>query len=186
MTEEEKLAKKLLSLTEGMKTKTPKDLYTAILTRMNRSRSHDIYIEYFECLEDVRQVKAGIKINLENNSISGEIKKKGEDIISNIDKEYKEQIITPKADIDSTGNKYTFDLGGSSTLEDYEKFKKTIQETDLLNKISRLSNLCSDGLAFLGIQKNEFWYRDDDIEEIDVTQEIEDYDDGRNRSTESK
>ena len=171
MSEEENLVKKLLHLTEGAKAKPSKDLFTAILTRMNRGRSQDIYVEYFECLEDMRQIKAGIQINLKNNAIKKEDKELEEKILNNINVACEDQLATPKAEIDSSCKKYLFGLGGSAQFEDYEKFKKTIQETNLINKITKMSNLCSDGLAFLGIEKPEFWFRDDGVEEIDITKE---------------
>lgn len=168
--EEKEWVKKLLSLAETTAKKPPSDLYTAILNRMNRKRSQIVTIEYFECLEDLKLIKSAIKILLENGNIKPAKKTVGEKILTTIKTmKTKSLFESPKPVIDSGDTKYKYRDGSSSKFEDYEKVKDTIIETDLFNRITELTDICSDGLAFLGIEKEEFWHREDMIEEITPT-----------------
>jgi len=179
MVDEKELIKKMMNLAESTTKKPVNDLYSAILHRISRSHSQDVTIEYFETLDDLRLVKSAIQILLENNNdLNNEKKTTGKTLLEKINSKAG-SFISSKPIIDHGQSKYTFRDGSNSRFEDLEKVENMLIKTDLFNKITELSDICSDGLAFLGIQQPEFWHRDDGIEEIDLTEEKKD---GRKQS----
>lgn len=162
--------KKLMRLFEQEgKRRYAKDLQTALLYRVNRQHYQDVNVEFFNCLEDVRQVKSGVLIYLNdpNKTLADTEKTDGGKIITAITKVLGTSIERPIPKIDSTGKKYQFKDGSESRFEDYEQVKVTVREDVLFDIIIKLNNLFSEGLAFLGIQDKNIWHRVDMIEEID-------------------
>ena len=165
--EEKEWVKRLLSYAESTGKKPAEDLYTAILRRISRNHSQDVTIEYFETLDDLRLIKSAIQILLEEDGLDETKKKRGKGILNSIDKT--RFFVSSKPVIDHDQSKYTFRDGSNSRFEDLEKVEGMIVKTELFNKITELSDVCSDGLAFLGIQQKEFWHREDMLEEITPT-----------------
>lgn len=165
------MAKKLLGALEQEKKKAVKDFKTALLGRMNRQHSSDIKVEYFECLEDIKQVKSGVMIFLNNGNLDATVKADGEKIIGNIETLLNTKLNPPEPKIDASQNKYTFKDGSQARYEDYTIVENTYRDTVLFDRMTRLVNLSSDGFAFLGMQDKNLWLRDDGIVELDFKNE---------------
>jgi len=170
-------AKKVLSVLDQEKKKAVKDLKTALLGRMNRVHSSDIKVEYFECLEDVSQVKSGVMIFLNNDdssdSLTDEDKEKGQKIVDDITALLDTQLNPPEPKIDNAQSRYTFKDGSQARYEDYSIVENTYRDTVLFDRMTRLMNLSSDGFAFLGIQDKNLWEQEDEIGEVDLFEQQE-------------
>lgn len=177
--DEKEQMRKLLNLAESTGTrKQPKDLYNVILSRLTRNKSQDVRIEYFESLEDMRQIKSAVEILKNNNNMVIEEKNRIDKLISDINSMYERRLLSPESKIDSSNSKYNFREGSSSRFEDYNNIKEAILEADLINKITEISNLCSEGLGIIGVNKNTFWQKEDMIEEIDPSKVLREINNG--------
>ena len=179
--EDKDVAKRMMSLLENTDKQKTKDLRSALLSRMNRTHHQNINVEFFECIEDVRQIKADLMIHMENNgkqSVTEDItsdktgkkddsnKTPEEKLIASITTMLDGALDTPRPKIDSTGKKYQFREGSESRFEDYEQVKTTVREDILFNKIMKLNNLFSQGLGLLGVKEKSLWQINDMVEEI--------------------
>jgi len=170
-TQDSMTAKKLLGALDHEKKKAVRDLKTALLGRLNRVHSSDIKVEYFECLEDVKQIKSGVMIFLNNGTLDDTVKAKGNKIVTAITSLLNTQLSPPEPTIDSSQNRYVFKDGSQARYEDYTLVENTYRDTVLFDRMTKLMNLSSDGFAFLGIQDKKLWVKDDGVEDIDVTED---------------
>ena len=172
--DEKEQMKKILNLAEGTGLKKqPKDLYSIILSRLSRSKSHDVRIEYFESLEDLRQIRSAVGILQKNNGINVDEHDKINSLLTKIRHIFDERMKSPESKVDSSNNKYNFREGSSSRFEDYNNVKEAILETDLFNKITKISFLCGEGLEIIGRNVKQFWQKNDMIGEIDPSIRLE-------------
>jgi len=178
MTQEEDI-KKLMQLLQKGKThtRTAKDIRESILNKISVEPSSDIKKEYFRRVDTSRLLKTALIYCIDNKIKTRDdgLKQDGKKLITDLTRELNENMDSPRPTIVSDGktSKYRFKDGSESTLESYAPIKETVLENQLLNKINKLENLCSEALGFISKIEKQLWHRDDGIEEIDFTKEIE-------------
>lgn len=169
--------KKLMNLLEGKSSgtgKSAKDIRESILNKISSEPSNDIKKEYFRRVDNSRLLKTAIIYCIYNKDLQdNELKTEGKRLVQKLTSELNENMSSPRPTISTDGQnyKYRFKDGSESTLENYAPIKETVFENQLLNKINKLENLCSDALGYIIRIEKQLWHRDDGIEEIDFTED---------------